>query len=115
MVPGPATVTINKAKRIAGKARNTSMTRITAMSRQPPHQAANRPMIVPAMLEMATDATAMTKEVRTATTRRLNTSRPNRSVPMMCVPLGPCRRSIGTWARGSKGTRVTAPAKDASP
>src|SRR5690606_17832924 len=84
----------------AGKARNTSVTRMITSLTQPPAYPATTPSRTPAVAETASTVTAMNSDVRPPYSTRLNTSRPAASVPNQCAPSGARSESNGFTSSG---------------
>ena len=81
-----------------------SAMRPTMRSVQPPKKPAATPASPPIRNTSATEATAMKKSSRVATTTRLNTSRPSWSVPNQCFTDGGFSAAAVSLASGSCGT-----------
>ena len=77
----PSAATMPMASTNSGKAMMVSAMRLTMRSVQPPKYPAATPARPPMRNTSATEATAMVKSSRVATTTRLKTSRPSWSVP----------------------------------
>src|SRR6267143_5129337 len=110
------------ASRMAGKAMSPSMTRITTMSRRRENPAI-RPTMMPPTEVSNMVVTPTSSEMRLPWRTRLQTSRPNSSVPRKCWALGACRRAAGSSRVGlcvestpasdaarTKARRISAPA-----
>src|SRR6266545_4339296 len=86
------------ARRMAGKAMRPSMTRITTMSRRRENPA-TRPTMMPPTDVSNMVVTPTSSEMRLPWRTRLQTSRPNSSVPRKC-------RALGAWSRAAGSSRV---------
>src|SRR5687767_11610993 len=100
---GPRTAASAMARRSPGKARNTSMTRTSASSSQPPTQPDAAPSATPTSSEIASVAAPTTNETRAPYSRRVSTSRPSASRPSGWAPSGGRSRSSSVVASGSPG------------
>src|SRR5205807_3777534 len=103
-LPISSALTIASASRIAGKAKSTSLTRITIASTQPPKKPAATPATVPIVPAIATETSATCSEAFTPSTQREKMSRPNWSVPSQYFEDGPSSRSSGCCDTGSNGS-----------
>ena len=97
----PSAATMPMASTNSGKAMMVSAMRPTMRSVQPPKNPAATPASPPMRKTSATDAMAMKKSSRVATTTRLNTSRPSWSVPNQCASDGPLSAAAVSLASGS--------------
>jgi hypothetical protein len=97
----PSAATMPIARTNSGKAMMVSAMRPTMRSVQPPKNPAATPASPPMRKTRATEATAMKKSSRVATTTRLNTSRPSWSVPNQCASDGPLSAAAVSLASGS--------------
>src|SRR5437867_557450 len=102
---GPSAATIPSARRIAGNAKNTSMTRPTTRSAIPPRYPETSPRTPPTLVAAVTERTATCIERRAPNSTRLKRSRPSASVPKGNAALGPARRSADT-CNGSRSGRT---------
>ena len=84
-----------------GNASATSITLMIRVSNQPPNHPAMSPRAVPATKAMPTITKAMIRFILAAYTVRLNTSRPNWSVPNRWLALIDSRASEELCCRGS--------------
>ena len=91
--PRPSQATIPIASRIPGIASMTSTTRIRTESTRPPMPPAAAPIAPPMKTPMITEAMPATRLTWAPYRMRLYSSRPWRSVPMMCSREGVSSRS----------------------
>ncbi len=111
--PRPSQATIPMASRIPGIASMTSTTRIRTESTRPPMPPAAAPIAPPMKTPMTTEAMPATRLTWAPYRMRLYSSRPWRSVPMMCSREGVSSRSDSLPSCGPKGARNGA--KSAAP
>src|SRR5437762_5727312 len=104
---GPSAATIPSASRIAGNAKNTSITRPITMSAMPPRYPDTSPRTLPTSVAAATDNTATCMERRAPNSTRLKRSRPSASVPNGNAAVGAARRSDETWSGSRSGRKPT--------
>ena len=97
----PSAATIPMASTNSGNAMMVSAMRPTMRSVQPPKNPAATPAMPPIRNTSATEAMAMKKSSRVATTTRLSTSRPSWSVPNQWAREGPVRAAAVSLASGS--------------
>ncbi len=105
---GPSAATSSSAKRICGKARKMSATRISNSSTKPPAYAAVRPISTPSVTPRIVESTASPSTVRPPFRNRLRTSRPSRSVPSSAWLDGPLlsipANAVGEWGANAGPT-----------
>src|SRR5437762_274460 len=104
---GPSAATIPSASRIAGNAKNTSITRPITRSAMPPRYPDTRPRTPPTSVAAATDSTATCMERRAPNSTRLKRSRPSASVPNGNAGVGAARRSDESCSGSRSGRRPT--------
>ncbi len=85
----PNTATSTAASAIPGKAMTTSSTRMITESTRRAEVAASAPTSPPATRASTTAPRPIVSDQRVPWTRREKMSRPDRSVPNQCSPLGP--------------------------
>src|SRR5712692_7243347 len=100
---GPSAPAIAIARIRAGKARKTSVRRMSASSTRPPLYPATSPTTVPKTPADATTTTPMMSEIRAPYRIRLAMSRPSESVPSQWSGDGGIKREPSAWRSGSYG------------
>src|SRR2546430_2071589 len=104
---GPSAATIPSASRIAGNAKNTSITRPITRSAMPPRYPDTSPRTLPTSVAAATENTATCIERRAPNSTRLKRSRPSASVPNGNSALGAARRSDESCNGSRRGRNPT--------
>src|SRR5712691_11689651 len=104
---GPSAATIPSASRIAGNAKNTSITRPITRSAIPPRYPDTSPRTPPTTVAAATENTATCIERRAPNSTRLKRSRPRASVPKGNAAAGAARRSAETCGGSRSGRKPT--------
>src|SRR6266511_3879544 len=104
---GPSAATMPSASRMAGNAKNTSMTRPMPRSTMPPRYPDISPSTPPTTVAIATDTTETCTESRAPKRMRLSKSRPNASVPSGNSALGAARRSAEICSGSRSGSHTT--------
>src|SRR6266542_1390046 len=115
---GPSAATMPSASRMAGNAKNTSMTRPMPRSTMPPRYPDISPSTPPTTVAIATDTTETCTESRAPKRMRLSKSRPNASVPSGSHTTTSATRTYAstiTRPMSATGSRTIAPPMAARP
>ncbi len=107
MIDGSNTAITVMSRTSRGNEISMSTSRINTVSTAPPKNPLIAPTRVPIVMEMPTAMKPIERLMRAPKSTRLNTSRPNRSVPIRCSSDGGrCRVALmSSMALGSKGAR----------
>src|ERR1700722_7878697 len=99
--PPPNMATNRSASSSEGKANSTSRNRLIIVSAPRPASPAAKPSTMAMARPTAVAATPISRDSRAPKTTRLNTSRPDWSVPNRWLSEGPCRVFAGLMASGA--------------
>jgi hypothetical protein len=107
-VLAPSAEASKSARRIGGNDSNTSPKRWPSRSNVPPRKALAIAHSAPSVVPSNTDVTATNRDHFVPWMIRLSTSRPMKSVPSQCFPLGSWALASGFGLNGSSGATAGA-------